>query len=78
MSSSELHEWSMYFRIEPHNSTEVQLGYLSYILSSVNGGKNMKLEDFMITEYKEKKEDTNFTDEDSVKGIFSSIATIKQ
>jgi hypothetical protein len=74
MSYTELLGWQRYFREEPSNSIEIQLALLAQMVSSFGKGKH-KLQDFLITQYVEKKNTTQeFASEDDVKAIFSLMA----
>ncbi|NOQ31787.1 MAG: hypothetical protein GQ570_11755 [Helicobacteraceae bacterium] len=55
MSVSELNSWSMYFRVEPSNSVEIQIAYLTYMAGAFLGNKGKTLEDYLITVYKPEK-----------------------
>ena len=51
MSINELNNWTRYFNVEPQNSVEIQLAYLSLQVASFMGAKNKTIEDFLITAY---------------------------
>ena len=57
MSSSELTSWRRYFQVEPHNSIEVQIAYLSMMAGSFMGVKDKKLDDYLITSWVKKEEE---------------------
>lgn len=77
MSYTELVGWQRYFQEEPSNSIEIQLALLAQMVSSFGGGKH-KIQDFLITQYVEKKKPTQeFASEDDVKAMFSLLAKQK-
>lgn len=77
MSYTELLGWQRYFQEEPSNSIEIQLALLAQMVSSFGGGKH-KIEDFLVTQYKEKvKAKDSFASEDDVKAMFSLLAKKK-
>lgn len=55
MTSKELNSWARYFQHEPTNSVEIQLAYLTYIVSAYMGAKNKKVDDYIITSYRPPK-----------------------
>lgn len=69
MSSSELLEWMDYFKIEPPTAdrTERQLAILT--MANVKA-KNMKLQDYMVTEQPKPRESSL---ENKVKSIFGGF-----
>lgn len=71
MSMSELREWAEFLSKEPVNSVEVQLALLTTIVANMMGGKK-KIDDFLITSYKEDK--PMYASEESVSAIFASIS----
>jgi len=65
MSAKELSRWALYLRHEPTNSTEIQLAYLTHVVSSYLGAKGKTVEDYVITSFRpsEKKEEIIVTSE---------------
>ena len=56
MSHHELKSWAKYFQEEPHNSIEIQLAQISHQMGIFMGVKDRCLNDYLITEWKEKTE----------------------
>lgn len=58
MSMSELHQWALYLSLEPHNSVEIQTALVAQVANNAMGGK-AKLEDMLITQHREKKDEND-------------------
>ena len=78
MSRNEVNEWALYFQIEPHNSTEIQLALMAQLKAISMGNKDTSVNEFLITTHKEKQEEKEvFADDNSVKSIFSTLSISK-
>ena len=55
MSVNEFNGWKRYLEHEPTNSVEVQLALIAQMMASFMGTKKPKLEDYLITQFKERK-----------------------
>lgn len=76
MSRKEAIGWSKYLSLEPHNSTEIQLAFLTQIVMSYMGQKTT-VKEMLITQHNfEKQGDkTSYASEDEIAKVFSLLAT---
>ena len=75
MSVSELQRWALYLQQEPTNSIDIHLAQIAQILAIQGGVKNKKLDDFLITGYKPKKEPVS---NKAILEVFKGIAKLKE
>lgn len=79
MSASEYLGWQKYLAIEPFGGENLQQALIAYTLSAVNGNKNAKLDDFIISMHtgKRRNEIPKAPSSDQIKSIFGAVAIRK-
>lgn len=78
MPISEYRGWQQYLALEPFGGENIQQALIAYVLSAVNGNKNAKLDDYIISLYKGKTAKVKVKPSSSqIKAVFGAIAKVK-